>query len=57
MKNYEEYPVESTKEMYLRFAKDAARRAVEYLDMHATGAAKAELLKALAELEKIFKLS
>jgi len=45
------------KEMYMRQAKDAARKAVEYLEMHATGAAKAELLNAIAAIEKVHKLA
>jgi hypothetical protein len=45
------------KEMCMRQAKDAARRAVEYLEMQATGAAKAELLNAIEAIEKVHKLA
>ena len=44
------------KELCMRQAKDAARKAVEYLEMQATGAARAELLKAVAALEKLAKV-
>ncbi len=43
------------KELSLLRATDAARRAVELLEMKATGAAKQELHKALDYLEKAFK--
>jgi hypothetical protein len=43
------------KEMSLRLAANAARKAVEFLEMQATGAARAELLKALDYLAKAFQ--
>ena len=49
--------MEIEKEMCMCQAKDAARKAVEYLEMQATGAARAELLNALAAIEKIHKLA
>lgn len=45
------------KELCMRQAKDAARKAVEYLEMQATGAARAELLNAVGALEKLHKLA
>ena len=45
------------KEMCMRQAKDAARKAVEYLEMQATGAAKLELLNAITAIEKVHKLA
>ena len=48
---------DSEKEMYLRQAIDAARKAVEYLDQKATGIAKTELLNAAAAIEKLHKLA
>ena len=45
------------KELYISQAKEAARKAVECLEMQATGAAKAELLNALAAIEKLHKLA
>jgi hypothetical protein len=48
---------EIEKEMCMRQANNAARKAVEYLEMQATGAAKAELLNAVAAIEKIHKLA
>jgi hypothetical protein len=49
--------IETEKEMCLRQAKDAAQKAVEFLEMRAVGMAKAELLNALAALEKVYKLA
>jgi hypothetical protein len=48
---------EIEKEVCLRQAKDAAQKAVQYLEMHATGAARVELLNAVAAIEKIHKLA
>jgi cellobiose-specific phosphotransferase system component IIA len=45
------------KEIWMGQAKDAARKAVEYLEMQATGAARAELLNAVAAIEKLHKLA
>ncbi len=45
------------KEVCMRQANNAARKAVEYLEMQATGAAKAELLNAIAAIEKVYKLA
>ena len=39
----------------MRQAKDAARKAVEYLEMQATGAARAELLNAVEAIERLIK--
>jgi hypothetical protein len=45
------------KEMCMRQANNAARKAVEYLEMKATGAARAELLKAIEAIEQLHKLA
>ena len=45
------------KEVCMRQANNAARKAVEYLEMQATGAAKAELLNAIAAIETIHRLA
>jgi hypothetical protein len=51
----EDMATTTEKEIWMLQAKAAADKAVNYLEMKATGAAKAELLNALAEIEKIHK--
>ncbi len=43
------------KDTLLRWAQEAARKAVEYLEMRATGAARAEMLKAVELIEQVHK--
>lgn len=44
---------DSDKELCMYQAKEAARKAVEFLEMRATGAARAALLEAVAAIEKL----
>jgi len=41
----------------MHLAREAARKAVEHLEAHATGMAKTELLNAVAAIEKLHKSS
>jgi hypothetical protein len=43
------------KEFHIQQARRAAQKAVEYLEMRATGAAKHELQNALAAIEKVLQ--
>jgi hypothetical protein len=45
------------KQLLMQSAKDSTRKAIDYLEIQATGAAKVELLNALATIEKIHKLA
>jgi hypothetical protein len=45
------------KELLMLQAKNAARRAAELLEANATGAARAELLKAVELIERVHKLA